>query len=269
MIIIWCAAQRCIHIKLPMRLSSSGSFLYVSFYATSSYHSFCSLNIYMKLKSLYPRMGNLSNKNKADSCAACVINFSGNGYSICMNRNKNPYKFDYFVFLFFTIAVAGWVWEVILYFFTEHAFINRGIYRGPYLPIYGAGGLLLCVLFKSLRKKPLRVFGLSAVLCSFLEYLSSYFLELKWGVRWWDYTGHFLNINGRICLLGVVAFGIGGTALVCLFLPFYEKMYWKISPKWRICLCVVLLLLFVMDAAYCAMHPNTGYGISSRSTSRP
>ena len=82
-------------------------------------------------------------------------------------------------------------------------------------------------------------------------------------MRWWDYSGHFLNINGRVCLLGSVAFGIGGTALVCLFLPFYEKMYQRISPKWRTGLCFALLLLFVVDAAYCAMHPNTGYGVTS------
>lgn len=37
---IWCEAQRCIHTKLPMRLSSTGCFLYVSLYATSSYHCF-------------------------------------------------------------------------------------------------------------------------------------------------------------------------------------------------------------------------------------
>ncbi|MDO4934457.1 MAG: hypothetical protein Q4E71_07620, partial [Prevotella sp.] len=33
----------------------------------------------------------------------------------------------------------------------------------------------------------------------------------------WDYSGHFLNINGRICLLGAVSFGAGGTALICVF----------------------------------------------------
>ncbi len=37
---IWCEAQRCIHTKLPMRLSSTGCFLYDSLCATSSYHCF-------------------------------------------------------------------------------------------------------------------------------------------------------------------------------------------------------------------------------------
>lgn len=176
---------------------------------------------------------------------------------------KKPYEFDYYVLLFFLLAFLGWFWEVALYFITEHAFINRGVYRGPYLPVYGVGGLLLCLFFRSLRNKPICAFFLSAVLCSVLEYFTSFFLERRFGIRWWDYSGHFLNVNGRICLLGMVTFGVGGTMLVCLFLPFYEKIYQKISEKWRRAVCVILLLVFVMDAAYCTTRPNTGHGISS------
>ena len=179
-----------------------------------------------------------------------------------MNEKKITHGFDYYVLLFFLLSFIGWLWEVALFLVTEHAFINRGVYRGPYLPIYGIGGLLLCLLLRSLRQKPLWVFGISLCSCSVLEYLTSFFLERRWGIRWWDYSGHFLNINGRICLLGAVFFGLGGTALVCLFLPFFEKLYWKISKKWRVCICLALLLIFVADAAYCSMRPNVGYGIS-------
>lgn len=180
-----------------------------------------------------------------------------------MRKKKMPHEFEYYVLLFFLLAFAGWLWEVVLYAFTEHAFINRGVYRGPYLPIYGVGGLLLCLLFHSYRKKPVRVFFLSMLLCSVLEYLTSFFLERRFGVRWWDYSGHFLNVSGRICLLGAVSFGLSGSALICLLLPFYEKVYGRVPKKWRMTLCLVFLLIFVMDAAYCAVHPNVGEGISS------
>ena len=180
-----------------------------------------------------------------------------------MNEKKTPHEFDYYVLLFFSLAFIGWIWEVILFFFTEHAFINRGIYRGPYLPIYGVGGLLLCFFFRRLRKRPVKVFFLSLLVCSVLEYLTSYFLELQWGIRWWDYSGHFLNLNGRICLTGAVIFGLGGTALVCLLLPLYDRGYQRLSKKWRLALCLLFLLIFVLDVTYCAVHPNTGRGIST------
>ena len=61
-------------------------------------------------------------------------------------------RFYFYVLLFFITAFTGWFWEVLLFFFTEHAFINRGVYEGPYLPIYGTGGILLCMLLSRLKK---------------------------------------------------------------------------------------------------------------------
>lgn len=172
------------------------------------------------------------------------------------------YEFDYYVLLFFALAFLGWIWEVLLFFLTDHAFINRGVYRGPYLPIYGVGGLLLCFFFRRDKGKPFKVFWMSGVACCVLEYVTSYLLEVRWGIRWWDYSGHFLNLNGRICLLGAVVFGLGGTALICVLLPLYGRLYRRIPKKWRVVLSIVLLLLFVVDATYCTVYPNTGRGIS-------
>lgn len=179
-----------------------------------------------------------------------------------MRRIKRKCQFDYYVLLFFLLSFIGWLWEVLLFFFTEHSFINRGIYKGPYLPIYGVGGLLLFFLFRRFRRRPFLVFGGSALVCGVLEYLTSFFLERRWGIRWWDYSGHFLNLNGRICLLGITAFGTGGVLLICLFLPWYEKLYAKLPGRWKAVMCVILLLIFAADGAWCAMHPNVGKGIA-------
>ncbi len=179
-----------------------------------------------------------------------------------MEKRSKVYPFDYYVLLFFLLAFAGWLWEVALFLVTDHALINRGVYRGPYLPIYGAGGLLLCFLFRRLRKHPFLVFLGSAAVCSLLEYFTGFFLEMLWGIRWWDYSGHFLNINGRICLLGAVIFGMGGAALICLLLPLYEKWYHRMPVTWRVGLMLGLLAVFILDATYAAVRPNLGRGIS-------
>ena len=178
-----------------------------------------------------------------------------------MKKESKAYRFDYYVLLFFLTSFAGWIWEVVLFLFTEHRFVNRGVYEGPYLPIYGVGGLLLCLLLHSLQKKPIKAFFSAGLVCGILEYFSGAFLEYKWGVRWWDYSGHFMNIKGRVCLLGVMIFGLGGMFLVCLFLPCYKRFYKKLPAKWRNLLCLLLTLVFVIDAAWCAMHPNMGNGI--------
>ena len=179
-----------------------------------------------------------------------------------LNHNKTYRSFDFYVLLFFLISFFGWIWEGAIYLFTRQSFVNRGVYMGPYLPIYGVGGLALCFLLRSFRRKPVRVFLLSMFLCSGLEYFTSWFLERLWGIRWWDYSGHFCNLNGRICLLGAVVFGLGGTALVCLLLPLYDRLYPKLPKKVRTILCLLLLAVFIADITYCAVRPNTGRGIS-------
>ena len=41
-------------------------------------------------------------------------------------------------------------------------------------------------------------------------------------MRWWDYTGYFLNLDGRICGEGLIVFAIGGMAAVYLLDMIYS-----------------------------------------------
>ena len=172
--------------------------------------------------------------------------------------------FDFYVLLFFLLAFAGWLWEVLIYLVLEQRWINRGVYLGPYLPIYGVGGILLWLLLHRLNEKKGLTFVLSALVCSAIEYAASAFLEWRWGMRWWDYSGYFLNINGRICLTGAICFGLGGMVLNCYVMPQYMRLYRDIPPKRRIIFTASLVLLFVLDATYCAVSPHYGYGIAWR-----
>lgn len=173
-------------------------------------------------------------------------------------RKKIIRPFDYYALLFFTTAFAGWLWEVLLYLVTAHTFVNRGVYRGPYLPIYGSGCVLLILLLHRMRRHPVAVSALSCVLCTALEYFSGVWLEWKWGVRWWDYSGHLCNVDGHICLASAVGFGLGGMLLICVFQPVFNKCYHRMTIAARVTLCIVFTLLFIADAAYAAMLPNTG-----------
>lgn len=178
------------------------------------------------------------------------------------NNKENAGKFDFYVLLFFLLAFAGWLWEAGIYVVTKQSLVNRGVYYGPYLPIYGVGGLLLWILLKKLNQKPFVTFLLSAAICSVLEYGASLLLEWKWGMRWWDYSGYFLNLDGRICLLSAVCFGLGGMLLNCYLLPYFKKVYDRISPGWRLALCGILLAIFILDITYCAVSPHTGKDIA-------
>ena len=178
---------------------------------------------------------------------------------------KSDYRRDYSVWslilMFFTFSIVGWVWEVILGLSAD-GFVNRGVFHGPWLPIYGAGGLAVLIFLKKVRSRPALTFGLTVLLCGAMEYFTGWFLEASTGTRWWDYSGYFLNLNGYICAEGLLVFGLGGCAAVYLGAPMLDDLFSKIPKKWKVCVCVLLVTLFVGDMVYSHFIPNTGKGIT-------
>lgn len=167
------------------------------------------------------------------------------------------------IMMFFIFCFVGWVWEVSLAFISEGMFVNRGTLHGPWLPIYGTGGVIILVLLKKLREKPALEFVAAMVLCGCLEYFSSWYLEMTHdGQRWWDYTGYFLNINGRICAEGLLTFGLGGLTIVYLLAPALDNLLSRIDARKLGIVADVLLVLYCADQVYSAQHPNVGAGIT-------
>lgn len=166
------------------------------------------------------------------------------------------------ILMFFIFSCIGWLWEVSLHLITDGVFVNRGAMHGPWLPIYGSGGILILTLLKKFRDKPYLCFILIFVLCGFLEYTTSYVMEMNTGLKWWDYSGYFLNLDGRICAEGLCVFGIGGMAFIYVLAPVFDNMIAKIKPMMLRVMCVFLLMLFGIDMVYSHYVPNVGEGIT-------
>lgn len=167
------------------------------------------------------------------------------------------------ILLFFLFSFIGWLWEVGIHLVEDGIFVNRGVLHGPWLPIYGSGGVLILVLLASFRKKPWLEFVSAVVLCGIVEYWVSFFLEkTQGGTKWWDYTGYFINLHGRISAEGLVVFGAGGFLAVYVFVPLLDDLLQKINRKVAIAVCAVLLTMFVADQIYSTKHPNVGKGIT-------
>ena len=161
----------------------------------------------------------------------------------------------------------GWLWEVNLFLFRDGKLVNRGVLHGPWLPIYGWGCTIIVMLtrfkkFREMLKNPMLTFFVIMSLCSIIEYITSWYLEQTKGLRYWDYTGNFLNINGRICLECSIFFGLGGSLCVYIVAPFLERMIQKINTKTKIVICTILLSLIVIDNIYSSKNPNVGEGIT-------
>ena len=165
--------------------------------------------------------------------------------------------------LFFLFAIIGWIWEVVLHIILDGEFVNRGVLQGPWLPIYGYGGILILTMLNKFRAKPLRQFIATIVLCGTIEYFTSVYLEIVYdGQRWWDYSGYFLNLHGRICAEGLLVFGLGGIAIVYIVAPLLDNIIKKIDHKKLVTICCILVILFITDNIYSRKTPNTGKGIT-------
>lgn len=179
---------------------------------------------------------------------------------------KRDYTMKTYILLFFTFSIAGWIWEVSLHLFSDGIFVNRGTLLGPWLPIYGWGGVLILILLKPFRNKPWLTFLLAALICGTIEYGTAWYLETFKHMRWWDYTGYFLNIDGRVCLEGLLFFGLGGCGFTYIAAPILDNLYRKISLPIQSIACIVLILFFLIDNIYSHKHPNTGHGITDYQT---
>ena len=164
--------------------------------------------------------------------------------------------------LFFIFAMFGWVWELFFYYLQQGKIINRGVLHGPWLPIYGVGGLIVLVFLFMLRRKPVLHLIATVVLCGIVEYFGGWALEAIFDKKWWDYSGYFFNLNGRVCAEGLFVFGVAGMAFIYVLAPLLDNLIRKAQQKILVPVEAVLLLFFVIDVIYSAFVPNTGDGIT-------
>ena len=164
------------------------------------------------------------------------------------DRVKNLYT------LFICYAICGWLFELIIWIFKENQLMNRGFLFGPWLPIYGFGGLLIYkfvypkakepLMYKNKDIRPWTIFLLIAVSATMVEFISTYILDAC-GIGFlslWDYSDYNINFQSRIALIPAIQFGILGNAIIYLAQPKIEKFI-NSNSLWK----YILMLLFTAD----------------------
>ena len=154
--------------------------------------------------------------------------------------------YKYFIY-FIIYAFIGWLLEVICKLFEFKRFVNRGFLIGPICPIYGYGVLLIIILIGNSTNDILAVFLKSILVCSILEYFTSYFMEKIFKARWWDYSKKRFNINGRICLETMLPFGILGTTVVYVIHPIITKFVDIFNSQTVMIVSIILFILYLID----------------------
>ena len=154
-------------------------------------------------------------------------------------------------------AIIGWLWETPFVSVGQKKFVNRGFLRGPYIPIYGMACLTIVLsmkIFDSMLENGIFTIilqiGFIAFVSAVWEYLTSWSLEKLFKMRWWDYSHHKFNLNGRIALDYTFGFGIGGYILWKFINPIFENLYLGLTPNILLILVIVFYTLFLIDSYF-------------------
>lgn len=152
-------------------------------------------------------------------------------------------------FIFFFYSIVGWIVEIIDCFIYEKKFVNRGFLIGPYCPIYGFGCTFITICLSG-TEEFVSLFLKSALICSVLEYFTSYIMEKIFKYRWWDYSNRKFNINGRICLETTIPFGLGACLIIKIINPILFKVLSLMNNTLSTILFILLFILIITDTVF-------------------
>lgn len=151
-------------------------------------------------------------------------------------------------FLFMIGAVGGWVIELFFRrYFSLKKWINPGFLNGPYLPMYGFGTVILygaCFI-------PLPKWGIVLLLVvglTLLEYITGLIFIKGMKIKLWDYSKQWGNIQGIICPLFSLFWGIIAAVFVYfLYDPLNTAATWAAGNIWMLFATGIFYGVFATD----------------------
>lgn len=161
------------------------------------------------------------------------------------------------IFWIFVIGSVFGFFAEMLYalVYTRTLIIRQGLIYGPFIQIYGIGAVAYYLLISNVQE-PKKAFFLGMVMGGILEYFCSFFQEIFFGTISWDYSNLFLNLNGRICLLYCVYWGIIAIMYLKIVYPVFQKMEPLIYKKSIRIVTVFLMLFMAFDITISCMAAN-------------
>lgn len=117
------------------------------------------------------------------------------------------YSIIQWLFFFYFYCFFGWIFESTYVSIKSRKFVNRGFMRGPFLPIYGSGAIMMLVVSMPFQDNIFLTYIAGCIGATALELVTGVAMEALFKVRYWDYSNQKFNYKGHICLSSTVAWG--------------------------------------------------------------
>lgn len=133
---------------------------------------------------------------------------------------------------FVVYSVAGFIIETIFGLLTKGVLESRKSFLyGPFCSIYGLGAVLMILPLQKYKKNNYTLFFAGFFIGSIIEYMVSLVGELIFHIKWWDYSDQMFNINGRICVLFSLFWGLLAIYLMLDINPRIDKFIDFVKSK--------------------------------------
>ncbi len=117
------------------------------------------------------------------------------------------YSIIEWLFFFYLYCFCGWIFESTFVSLKSRKFVNRGFMRGPFVPIYGSGAIMMLVVSMPFQDNIFLTYIAGCIGATALELVTGELMEALFKVRYWDYSNQKFNYKGHICLSSTVAWG--------------------------------------------------------------
>ena len=155
---------------------------------------------------------------------------------------------------FIIYSFLGWIMESVFRSICEKKLINTGFLRGPFCPIYGFGATIMFLFLGQFENRLILLFGIAIIVLTAWEYLVGVILETLFHTKYWDYSNHKFNFQGRICLTNSICWGILGVLFVRYIHPFVQGIIAKIDVSLLNYVVAILFMVFLVDMVTTIIH---------------
>ncbi len=157
------------------------------------------------------------------------------------------YTLIQWLFFFYLYSFFGWCFESTYVSVSERKPVNRGFMKGPFLPLYGTGAIMMLLVSKPFEAHWWAVYIAGCVGATILEYITGVVMEGLFKVRYWDYSHKPLHFRGYICLESSLVWGVLTLLITYVIHQPIANMVFLLKEKYLNLITILLTFYIVGD----------------------
>lgn len=156
------------------------------------------------------------------------------------------FDFDSWLVYFYFYCIVGWIFESGNVSIRTRKWVNRGFMKGPWLPIYGFGAVIILLCTSSFSDSVVAVFFAGMVGATILEYVTGVVMLKMFKVRYWDYSYRKIQFQGHICLVSSLVWGGASILMTYIIHPPVVRLI----ESWNATVVDILTFVITILIAY-------------------